>query len=365
MLARWLLVIPPEGAARQAALDLHAAALQSPEAPNLKTFDTKAYLEGFAKLLRQPDDDMRVDLMNQGLVVSALDHAATHVLVTALAPVTAFTANLLRRQGLKLFHWFIEDSRQAHYWRQVLPAYDSFFAIQTEAIESACANAGCRFAVLPTAVSPELAMRPVKPWAERDLDFAFVGLPSPYRLAVLDALLAAGAKLALGGSGWGTVTGPLRSCVVNGEAMLPREAFALLERARFGVHMPYEDPAPDRANTHVSPRLYDLLALGCRVLCEDAPLLRQAMSGYAVTFAQGPQGMVKAWQAESQAEDNAKTHTERFAGTGLGTPAGAVADSPSDSWQHAAQSNRERVLTLDSYTKRWRRLQELAGQGEF
>lgn len=331
---RWLLVIPPEGAARQAALDLSRAALHSPQGSGVKVFDTKPYLDGFAQLLKKPDDDMRVDLMNQALVVSALDHSATSVLVTALAPVTAFTANLLRKQTIKVFHWFIEDARQALYWRQVLPAYDGFFSIQVNPIQAACIEAGCRFALLPTALSPELSERPFKPWAERDLDFAFVGLPSPYRLAVLEALLSAGARLAVGGLGWDRVTGPLRPHVVKGESMPPHEAFALMERAQYALHAPYEDPSFDRANTHVSPRIYDALGLGCHLICEDAPLLREGLQGYAVTFAQGPQGLAAAWKK-----------------TAALTVKGQLPES--------AQSNRQRVLTHDSYMQRWQRLQEL------
>ncbi len=331
MKTRWLLVLPPEGAARQVGLDLRQAALVSEEAPDLKVFDTKGYLDGFAKLLREPDDDMRVDLMNQALIVAALDHQATHVLVLALAPLTVFTLRLLRQQGMKLVHWFIEDFRQAHYWQQVLPTYHAFCAIQRGPVAAACAKEGVTFKLLPTAASETLLQRQPAAWQTRLLDLAFVGLPSPYRLRVLEALWQAGAKIRVGGTGWQHYHGPLSAVIAKADSMAPLETWTLLEQAKLGLHIPYEDPDVDRGNSHVSPRIYDLMALHCLPIVENGPMLKESLEGCDIRWYQGPNGAVQAWR------DNKDGHT---------APVGIAANAALAQVRHG-------------YGQRWRTFQDL------
>jgi len=305
-----MIVLPPEGAARQVGLDLLASAQASPDGGACVAFDTKAYLDGFKKLLREPDDDMRVDLTNQALIVSALDHAVTHLLVIALAPITYFTLRLLQKQGIKTLHWFIEDFRQAAYWRQVLPAYHAFCAIQRGPLEIAGAEAGIRFHFLPTACGPMAlsASRQGKAWSLRLDALVFIGLPSAYRVRVLEALMAAGAVLGLAGTGWSLYQGPLSKAVIR-DTVNSEESTALLSQYRYGLHLPYEDPAADRAQSHVSPRVYELMALGCIPLIESGPLLRECLAETKVKWFEGPEEAVNAWRTREtltsgQAESN-------------------------------------------------------------
>jgi hypothetical protein len=294
--SKWLLVLPPEGAARTVGERTWEALCARLPAPQRKLFDTKPYLEGFDKLLKDPTDQMVVDLVNQSLVVQCLDFEASHVLVLALSPVTFFTANLLRRRGIKTLHWFYEDFRQAKYWREVAGAYDHFLAIQRGAIETECAAKGVRFHYLPTAATLP-ADRPVRPWRERPGDVAFIGFPSVYRIAVLEALVTAGIPLKVAGEGWEKYRGPLQACMVSKGWAGSEETFRLLEAAKIGLHIPTENPAEDRESCHVSPRVFDVLAAGCRLLCEEAPLLRETLAGCAYREFRGPQGAVTAVRA--------------------------------------------------------------------
>src|SRR3954452_21658101 len=120
---KWILVLPPEGAARQVGEKAWEALCAQLPSGDRKLFDTKTYLDAFDRLLKEPGDNMVVDLANQALIVQAMDFGATHILVVALSPVTRFTVDLLRRRGLTTLHWFIEDFREAKYWKDVLPAY--------------------------------------------------------------------------------------------------------------------------------------------------------------------------------------------------------------------------------------------------
>jgi|GEM_PF-1068133 len=289
---KWLMVLPPEGAARQVGEKAWEALCVLLPAANRKLFDSKNYLDAFDRLLKEPADDMVVDLANQSLVVQCLDFRATHVLVLALSPVTRFTVDLLRRQGLVTIHWFYEDFREAKYWKEVLPAYGHFLAIQRGPIEKACGEARVRFGYMPTApiLSPRAS---VKPWRERGEGIAFIGFPSAYRLEVLEALARDGLPLKIAGAGWEKYRGPLEPYMTGRGWFGPDEAFKLLENSRIGLHLPAVDPGADRDNSHISPRVFDILAAGCLLLSEESPLIRESLADCAYLEFRGAAGAVR------------------------------------------------------------------------
>ncbi|MDQ3000164.1 MAG: glycosyltransferase [Fibrobacterota bacterium] len=290
---RWMMVIPPEGAARQVGEKAWESLCGLLPAQNRKLFDTKTYLDAFDRLLKSPTDDMVVDLTNQALVVQCLDFQATHVLVIALSPVTRFTVDLLRRSGMAPIHWFIEDFREAKYWKEVLPAYAHFLAIQRGPVEKACQEAGVRFGYLPTAaiLRPRLL---VKAWRDRSDAIAFIGFPSAYRMEVLEALAKEGLPLKIAGLGWEKYRGPLEPFMTGQGWFGPEEAFKLLENSRIGLHLPSEDPGPDRGNSHVSPRVFDILAAGCLLMTEEAPMIRETLAGMTISEFRGAAEAVRA-----------------------------------------------------------------------
>lgn len=290
------MVLPPEGAARQVGEKAWESLCGLLPARNRKLFDTKSYLDAFDRLLKSPTDDMVVDLANQALVVQCLDFQATHVLVIALSPVTRFTVDLLRRSGMAPVHWFIEDFREAKYWKDVMPAYAHFLAIQRGPVEKACLEAGVRFRYLPTAAI--LRPRPsVKAWRDRSEGIAFIGFPSAYRMEVLEALAKDGLPLKIAGLGWEKYRGPLEPFMTGRGWFGPEEAFKLLENSRIGLHLPSEDPGPDRGNCHVSPRVFDILAAGCLLMTEEAPMIRESLEGMAISEFRGAAGAVRAARA--------------------------------------------------------------------
>lgn len=290
---KWIMTLPPEGAARQVGEKVWETLCGLLPAPNRKLFDTKNYLDAFDRLLKEPTDDMVVDLANQSLIVQCLDFRATHLLVLALSPITRFTVELLRRQGVVPIHWFFEDFREARYWKEVLPAYAHFLAIQRGPLEAACAESGVGFAYMPTA--PILRPRQtVKAWRDRGETIAFIGFPSAYRIEVLEALARDGLPLKVAGVGWEKYRGPLEPCMTGKGWFGPDEAFKLLENSRIGLHLPSEDPGADRGNSHVSPRVFDIIAAGCMLLCEEAPMIRETLGSCHYREFRGAAGAVKA-----------------------------------------------------------------------
>lgn len=272
---RWFVVIPPVGAARTVAHHTVPALQQSVGAHQCKSIDSNTYLSAFAKLLKNPDETMAVDLFNQSLAVSCLDFQATHCLVFALSPVTLFTLQLLRKQDVVTVHWFYEDYRKATYWDSVIAGYDHFFAIQRGPVEKLCQQFGTAFHFLPTASSLK---PPTPPYRKRVCDIAFIGIPSSYRVTVLEALRAHGHTIAIAGSGWDRYRGSLEPSIINATWTDEAQSAQILAQAKIGINLSIDAPAAVM-DVHISPRVYDILASGCILLTEQVPLLTDSLVG--------------------------------------------------------------------------------------
>ena len=272
---RWIIALSPDGAARAVSEKTAAAFREILGTDSCLVFDPRPYRDGYKKLLKQPDETMVADLVNQSLAVSCFDFGATHCLVGALCPVTLFTLNLFRKRGIVTVHWFYEDFRRAGYWQEVLPGYDHFCAIQRGPLPSACAAAHSRFHFLPTAgLSPDTIPEPV----ERCFDVSFVGVPSPYRIEVLEALAAAGLSVACGGEGWENYRGILQEGSFSSGWMSANESLRQLSRSKLGINLSFAEPS-DRESVHISPRAYDILKAGALLLTEESPLAAESLAG--------------------------------------------------------------------------------------
>ena len=276
---RWFIAVPPNGAARFVGQEIVKAFLQLAESNSIKTFDCKIYLKAFSDLLKNKDDTMIVDLLNQSLIVQCLDFQATHVLVLALCPVTLFTLNLFEKMEIVTAHWFYEDFRRANYWKEVVGGYRYFFAIQKGPIIDECGKYGSHFAFLPTAAP--LRDGGGRPSAPFSAEVAFIGIPSDYRVNFLEFLVSRGIRLAIAGQGWDRYRGMLSQFIVNNQWTDPEQASDILSTAYIGINLSVIDPGPDRENTHVSPRVFDVLLAGRALLTEDVALAREVLIGCA------------------------------------------------------------------------------------
>ncbi len=285
---RWIIALSPDGAARAVAEKTASAFREILGPDSCMVFDPRPYREGYKKLLRQPDETMVADLINQSLAVSCFDFGATHCLVCALCPVTLFTLNLFRKRGIVTLHWFYEDFRRAAYWQEVLPGYNHFCAIQRGPLPSACESAHSRFHLLPTAgLSPDAVPEP----ENRCFDVSFVGIPSPYRIEVLEALASTGMSIACGGEGWDGYRGILQAGIFSGRWISAEESFKQLTRSKIGINLSFAEPW-DRENVHISPRAYDILKAGALLLTEESPLAAESLVGCSFkTFRNIPEAL--------------------------------------------------------------------------
>ena len=274
---RWFVALSPEGAARAVGKQVIDALSRRTGPEAIKVFDCRTYLKAFSGLLANPEESMVVDLLNHALIVQCLDFRTTHLLVLPLSPITLFTLKLLRNQRVVTIHWFYEDFRQALYWKDVIAGYDYFFAIQKGPIVSACVSNNVRYAFLSTAANSDVAFNLPVIGRGSAVDVAFIGIPSPYRIRVLEFLAASGLKLAIAGAGWNHYRGPLDSSIKNGEWTEASQSVKILSDATIGLNLSVSDPEIDRENTHVSPRVFDILYAGRVLVTEEVPLIHETI----------------------------------------------------------------------------------------
>jgi hypothetical protein len=302
----WFIVVPPEGAAREAGLETADSCESLIGRDCCKIFDCRKYLDFFSGKLKSPDENLVVDLVNHALAVQCLDFGATDMLVCALSPVTLFTLNLLRAHRVATSHWFYEDFRRTPYWKFVLAGYDRFFAIQKGPLPGLCAQSGCAYHFLPTAAARSCCI----PYGgqgspQRTKDIAFIGIPSAYRIEMLEFLADAGLSLSIAGLGWDSYAGPLVPMIDNDVWTDTNRAIGLLNDAKTGLNLSIVSPDVDRANTHISPRAFDVLASGCALVTENVPLAHETLKGLhyhtftnKVTAAQAARAIVSDFDRE-------------------------------------------------------------------
>jgi hypothetical protein len=198
--------------------------------------------------------------------------------VCALSPVTLFTLNLLRAQGVRTSHWFYEDYRKAPYWKFVLSGYDHFFAIQKGPIPEFCKQNGSAYSFLPTAAATLCCSLQGSPDnCTRNKDVSFIGIPSAYRIETLEYLAQQGISCVIAGLGWDRYNGPLKDSIINSVWTDGNQVDVILKNAKIGINLSVSSPDADRLNTHFSPRVFDVLASGCILLTEDVPLIKDTL----------------------------------------------------------------------------------------
>ncbi|MBD3347329.1 MAG: hypothetical protein GF401_19915 [Chitinivibrionales bacterium] len=277
-MTRWIITIPPDGAARSAGRETATAFTTLLGENRVKIFDTKQYSNAFKGILKNPDENLSVDLVNQLLIVQCLDFEATHLLVPAFSPVTLFAATLLKKQGITTIHWFYEDYRVADYWKNIIEGYDYFLAIQKGEIKDACSRYNVHYEFLPTAATGPLGA-PL-PQTDKIHDIAFVGFPSEYRIRFLEHCAEKGIDCVIGGKGWSSYSGPLSRCVVKGSWVDAEEHRSIICSAKIGLNLSISSPEQAPLDAHISPRVFDIMTAGAVLLTEDVPLAADVLEKY-------------------------------------------------------------------------------------
>jgi hypothetical protein len=272
--SKWFIVIPPVGAARIVAKHFANEFLKKLGTSQVKIFDSLTYQNSYKAILKTIDENLIVDLCNQSLIVSCLDFGVTHFISGALSPVSLFALNILKKQGIKTVHWFYEDFRRALYWNDVVQGYNVFFTIQNGPFPERCQQISTTWHYLPTAASlePHTAVQDEK----RDFDIVFIGIPSTYRIRILEQIVTNGISCVIAGLGWDSYNGPLKNCILSGKWIDEAQSALILRRAKIGLNLSVDDPA-GVSDVHLSPRVFDILISGCVLLTEETSLSHQVL----------------------------------------------------------------------------------------
>lgn len=277
----WLFLLPIQGASREAALKLYSEIEKLISPGKITLFDTDNYLKAYRSMLKNDNGEISVDIMNQSIIVSALQHDITHLFVPALAPVTLFTLQLLKKIDIKTIHWFIEDFRRAEYWRSVLPGYSTFIAVQKGPVKDVCEDLNIQYEFIPTAVSvPPMKSAPSFYNSKSKADCAFIGIPSEYRIHFLEELHKKGITLKIAGQGWNRYNGLLKNSIVRGDWVNIEESTIIMQQCSTAINLSYASPTIDASSNQISPRVFDILGAGLPLITEDIPLLYDSVKNY-------------------------------------------------------------------------------------
>ncbi len=271
---RWFVVVPPVGQSRIQAQRI-ANAVQQEFGSATYIYDSQDALARIQSCLRNSEQSMLVDWMNQNLVVKALEQGATHVLCLSMAPVDPYYLNLLRSKNVNCVHWILDDIHIADYWRAVLHGYDMVVSNQKGSVVRECLIQKINYRFLPLAADTPVSGAGIL-WDARSLDIGFIGERSPYRVRMLETLAASGLKVGIQGDGWDREKGFLTRCILKrGQD----SDYDLYRQSRIALHLSHGQPSNDGSNEPLSSNVYNSIALGALPFIEASPCNQESLQG--------------------------------------------------------------------------------------
>ncbi len=262
---KWGVFVPPSGAAREVMISV--VRTMDSLAESISIVDSGAYQKTIEAMMAPQSIDMAVDIWNQNWVCKALEEQWTHILVGALTPISVHTQKLLKLLGITSVHWFYEDFRKVDHWKYNASYYDLYCCVQREPLTSLL---GPAYRFLPTAAD-SIPDATILPFDKKQFDLAFVGMPTPYRVEVIEQLIATGFKIAVAGPEWKQYPSIAESVVVDGWVN-DETAKELYNLSVMGLNLSQENPAQERDFHQISPRVYDMAASGTIPVSESLSL---------------------------------------------------------------------------------------------
>ena len=200
-------------------------------------------------------------------VLAAVDAVEPDLLLAmAQAPVTPPVLAEIGRRGVPSAFWFVEDHRLFGYWKELIGAYDYFFAIQTgEFLAEAGRLSPGHVAYLPCAADPAVH----RPLALRAAERAHLGAPVGFvgagyrnRRLAFRSLLDLGLKI--WGSEW-AAAGALDPAVQREGARVSTEDAVRIFNAtvvNLNLHSSTYVDGVDPRGDFVNPRTFEIAAAG-------------------------------------------------------------------------------------------------------
>jgi spore maturation protein CgeB len=213
--------------------------------------------------------DLRI--INNRMLSMAEESKPDIAIITGGHRISAETINQLKARGVLCVLWTIDAPLYFQPILEVAPFYDHVFCQGTEAIEL-LNKAGIKGAQwLPMACDPEYHYPVGLSSAEKEqygCDVAFVGSNYPERANLFENLCDF--NFTIWGPGWDNLSpdSPLRRCV-RGTHTTPEEWLKIYSVSKIVLATHYHDPQGRFPVYQASPRVFEALACGSFVLCDD------------------------------------------------------------------------------------------------
>lgn len=175
----------------------------------------------------------------------------------------------LKKAGISLCFWFMEDYRIFGYWKNIAPYFDHFFTIQKDPFWKELKDVGCtNYHYLPMAYDPYAHI--LETGEGEAIPVSFVGAPYPNRVHCFSDHLDDGFQIY--GEDWNRY--PIPPVVIGDRRISEYEAHQIYRRSLVNINL-HSSPFPSEfgGGDFVNPRTFELAGLGAFQLIDMRKLL--------------------------------------------------------------------------------------------
>lgn len=235
--------------------------------------DYSDFKDDFVKVAKARNRDLSARFIlrcNIRLMETVLDFRPDAVLGIAQSPMLNPELLIkLRKEGIILCFWFVEDFRIFTYWRSYAPLFDYYFTIQKDPFWDEMKQMGCRnFYYLPPAFDANV--KTDEPERLPVIPVSFVGAPYPNRVHFFSRLNRPDFQIY--GDAWARYGNG--SVVIGDRWISHEEARSIYRRSLININLhSSRDPASFGEGDFVNPRTFELAGLGAFQLTDMRRLM--------------------------------------------------------------------------------------------
>ena len=227
----------------------------------------------FRDIVKSKDEDLSCRFIyrcNIRLMKEVLEFKPDVIFGIAQSPLVSDSLLIqLRKAGIVLCFWFVEDYEVIDSWKSYAPYFDYYFTIQKEPFWKELRRIGCKnLHYLPTAFDSNLPSSEGQ--ALPRIDVSFVGAPYPNRVHFFRDLKRRGFEIY--GDAWEGYDNP--SVVVGHRWVSDIEARSIYGRSLININL-HSSAGPDSfgEGDFVNPRTFELAGLGVFQLTDMRTLM--------------------------------------------------------------------------------------------
>jgi spore maturation protein CgeB len=235
--------------------------------------DYSDFLDDFVKVVKSKNDDLSARFLlkcNIRLMQNVLDFRPDAILGIAQSPMVNQEILIkLRKVGIILCFWFVEDYRIFTYWKSYAPFFNHYFTIQKDPFWERLKEMGCHnFHYLPPAFDAnfEADNEVYIP----DINISFVGAPYPNRVHFFNQLKRSDFQIY--GDTWNKHGNG--SVVIGDRWVSDDEARSIYQHSLININL-HSSRTPESfgEGDFVNPRTFELAGLGAFQLTDVRQLM--------------------------------------------------------------------------------------------